>query len=120
MEPPTLFDLPPVEWRPSTGLARRSDPETAKAAAKRIDPTSQKAAIVHWLHTRRHPLNRDVLGHLAKIRPDVCGTRLSALEHDGLVRKAGTALGDSGVAQSTWELTAEGRWLAEHRLGDRR
>jgi DNA-directed RNA polymerase specialized sigma24 family protein len=89
----------------STGAARRSDPETSRDAAKSIDSTRTKQAIVRALRSGG-PMNRSEIAEATGIDEPEVWRRLSELEAEAYIRLTGDARpGSSGRAQRVYETT---------------
>jgi DNA-binding transcriptional ArsR family regulator len=95
---------------PTRGAARRSDPETSKAAAESIDPSGQHKAILEALGLMRDG-TRDEIAAESGLTQYQVGRRLSELAEAGLILPSGTRQGESGRAQTVYirALVTEGR-----------
>lgn len=88
-------------------LFRTLDPPTSKAAGK-------AAASFSGEHERRilealaaGPAHRDEIARRAGMERDAVWRRLAAMERRGLIAKAGSARGDSGLRQSVYRRVRE-------------
>jgi predicted ArsR family transcriptional regulator len=90
---------PPVDYGP---LFRTSDPATSKAAgvAAREFKGDHERRILEALAAG--PAHRDEIARRAGMTRDAVWRRLAAMERRGLIEKAGTALGESGLRQSVY------------------
>lgn len=94
---------PPVDYGP---LFRTTDPATSKAAgvAAREFKGDHERRILEALAAG--PAHRDEIARRAGMTRDAVWRRLAAMERRGLIEKAGTARGESGLRQSVYRATA--------------
>jgi len=105
----TLFDLP-ADPLP----VRRDDPPTSKAAARMLPIKERKREVIASLQrlgTRASvaTIQQDMARDGSLRERATIASRLSQLRTDGLVRTAGTDVGDNGRPVTCWSLTDEGR-----------
>jgi predicted ArsR family transcriptional regulator len=93
------FYTPPLDTLP---LFRRTDPVTSKLAgvAAREFKGDHERRILEALAAG--PAHRDEIARRAGMTRDAVWRRLAAMERRGLIEKAGTALGESGLRQSVY------------------
>jgi DNA-binding MarR family transcriptional regulator len=74
----TLFPIP------ESARSRRSDPETSKEAATKVDVTLTEAVILDWLEVRG-PLTTKEIAELAFCGRDSISPRMKGLEAKGKI-----------------------------------
>jgi predicted ArsR family transcriptional regulator len=98
--PESVADLP---------LFRRTDPVTSKAAgvAAREFKGDHERRILEALAAG--PAHRDEIARRSGLEQAAVWRRLAAMERGGLIEKAGTARGESGMRQAVYRVTAASR-----------
>lgn len=111
---PSLFD-----YQATAGRSRRTDPATSRSAARSINLKERKREVLAAMRRLEAPstarqIQQDMHRHDVSRERGAVASRLSQLEHDGMVRKVGvcqipTEQGGTGRAECTWALTDAGK-----------
>lgn len=101
MVQPDLFQQPPL---PDPALARRTDPETSKHAAEKVDTAALERVVLEALRERPGGATSEELAEDTGLSLVTISPRLKPLERKSRVERAGTRANRSGRMATVWKV----------------